>query len=436
MAATKLTDKLTAVADAIRNKTGNTEKLTLDQMPEEIAGIKTGGGGGDYNIDDVTFYDYDGTIIYSCSMGDAQNLTELPTPPEHKGLVFQGWNWTLEQIKSSSVGADVGALYDTEDGALVFNIEVTNKIERENISLRFSTVTGGVNPPHIAVDWGDGQNEISTNTVEGDLDVTHAYSANGKYAIRVTKSSKEEDDFAISIRNSTGYQLISDGMSIDNIIDSVYIGSDCGEVNANTFAGTNVIRHVTVHKDLVLPNTSALFSSNTGGIRCLVLPPAQKNLYGILGGCESIKTISIPPTVIAGSVGRPNGLFRIVFPDSINTVESSGSNNSRLKDIRFGNQVWKIDSYAFSNPENCISELYLPASLIRLESSCFTGMTNMKAYHLKSETPPTLASAKSLAINTFGSEKTKICVPNGCGDTYKAATNWAALADYIVEEEE
>ncbi len=35
-----LTDKLTAIADAIRAKTGGTAALTLEQMPTEIAGIK------------------------------------------------------------------------------------------------------------------------------------------------------------------------------------------------------------------------------------------------------------------------------------------------------------------------------------------------------------------------------------------------------------
>lgn len=37
-----LTDKLTAIADSIRAKSGKTEKLTLAQMPVEIANIKTG----------------------------------------------------------------------------------------------------------------------------------------------------------------------------------------------------------------------------------------------------------------------------------------------------------------------------------------------------------------------------------------------------------
>lgn len=40
-----LIDKLNAIGDAIRVKTGKTDKLTLDQMPNEIASIQTGGGG-------------------------------------------------------------------------------------------------------------------------------------------------------------------------------------------------------------------------------------------------------------------------------------------------------------------------------------------------------------------------------------------------------
>ena len=42
-----LTDKLTAIADAIRAKDGGTDKLTLAQMPETIANIQTGTDTGD-----------------------------------------------------------------------------------------------------------------------------------------------------------------------------------------------------------------------------------------------------------------------------------------------------------------------------------------------------------------------------------------------------
>ena len=40
-----LTNKLSAIGDAIREKTGDTELMTLDAMPAAIRGIETGGGG-------------------------------------------------------------------------------------------------------------------------------------------------------------------------------------------------------------------------------------------------------------------------------------------------------------------------------------------------------------------------------------------------------
>lgn len=40
-----LTDKLTAIADALRAKTGGTAQLTLDQIASEISGLSTGGSG-------------------------------------------------------------------------------------------------------------------------------------------------------------------------------------------------------------------------------------------------------------------------------------------------------------------------------------------------------------------------------------------------------
>ena len=47
MAWRKIEDaKMAAVADAIRSKTGGTEKMTPDQMAVAITGIETGGGGG------------------------------------------------------------------------------------------------------------------------------------------------------------------------------------------------------------------------------------------------------------------------------------------------------------------------------------------------------------------------------------------------------
>lgn len=50
--------KMTAIADAIREKTGGTALLTLDAMAEAIAGIEAGGG-GDTSVEDSII---DGTL--------------------------------------------------------------------------------------------------------------------------------------------------------------------------------------------------------------------------------------------------------------------------------------------------------------------------------------------------------------------------------------
>lgn len=45
-----INSKMTAIADAIRDKTGKTEEMTLDQMATEIAAIETGGGNSSFSL--------------------------------------------------------------------------------------------------------------------------------------------------------------------------------------------------------------------------------------------------------------------------------------------------------------------------------------------------------------------------------------------------
>ena len=67
-----LIDKLSAIGDAIREKTGKEDLLTLDQMPGEIAAIETGGG----ELPEEAF-----VITGDCSYRFSQN----------------GWNWFIEK---------------------------------------------------------------------------------------------------------------------------------------------------------------------------------------------------------------------------------------------------------------------------------------------------------------------------------------------------
>ena len=66
-----LIDKLNAIGDAIRAKTGGIEKLTLDQMPTEIASIATTGGG---EVEPIVLSD---RCNYACSGPIASNYIKM-----------------------------------------------------------------------------------------------------------------------------------------------------------------------------------------------------------------------------------------------------------------------------------------------------------------------------------------------------------------------
>jgi hypothetical protein len=68
-----LTDKLTAIADAVREKTGKADEMTLDQMAVEIAGISGGSGGGSSTNGNVHFNHF--SKVYKVTADDVANYT-------------------------------------------------------------------------------------------------------------------------------------------------------------------------------------------------------------------------------------------------------------------------------------------------------------------------------------------------------------------------
>lgn len=104
-----LIDKLTAVADAIRAKTGKENKLTLDEMPVEIAGIEIGGGNNDAirQLVDGTltsFYDEEITHIRTRIFGynDSLKTVELPNA-KSIGMASFASATALETVKLDSL---------------------------------------------------------------------------------------------------------------------------------------------------------------------------------------------------------------------------------------------------------------------------------------------------------------------------------------------
>lgn len=84
-----LTDKLTAIADAIRSKGGTTDQLTLAGMVDAINAIQTGGGsGGGQAFQCGTVVSADGTnLVVPCTLDNILIARMFP-PSSNKYTIY------------------------------------------------------------------------------------------------------------------------------------------------------------------------------------------------------------------------------------------------------------------------------------------------------------------------------------------------------------
>lgn len=151
-----------------------------------------------------------------------------------------------------------------------------------------------------------------------------------------------------------------------------------------------------------------------------------------------------------------SSLTKVAIPSSVISIGNEAFYNCRsLTDITIGNGVTSIGGAAFFACGR-LASITIPDSVTSISSGAFNSCTSLKSITIPSNvtsmggaalriggganeviitmlptTPPTIAS------NTFTAEYlNKIIVPKGTSETYKAATNWSAFADYIEEAEE
>lgn len=91
-----LTNKLTAIADAIREKGGTTEKLTLDAMAAAIAALETGSSGGSEGEEDVKLH-WEGDL--------------------GKWNYYGLWDWYFNKYKNQITTGSITYLIDAFNGA-------------------------------------------------------------------------------------------------------------------------------------------------------------------------------------------------------------------------------------------------------------------------------------------------------------------------------
>ena len=249
------------------------------------------------NWNDVTFIDYDGSVLYSYSLAEAQALTELPTLPSHDGLVCQGWNWTLEAIKALNRPVTVGAMYITDDGATRLHIRIAT-VGRMTVPLYIGqTVANGV-----SIDWGDGST-AETLSGTGNVNTSHTYADPGDYII----SLMPQDGCTLSLGSGASSYCVIGSTGNNNIVycnmlQDVSIGKNVTSIGNSAFYGCYSLASITIPSGVTSIDTYAFYDCYS--LASITIPSGVTSIgtyafyrcYGMryydFSACTAIPTLS------------------------------------------------------------------------------------------------------------------------------------------------
>ncbi len=400
-----LTDFLTDVADAIRAKKGTTAKINPQNFSSEIASIQTGGGSSitPAKPNDVNFYDYDGTILYSYSASQFSSLSSLPSLPSHAGLTCQGWNYTLANAKTyvSSYGKlNIGAMYITDDGSTRLHIRIASE-GRMTVPLNFSqTVSNGV-----SIDWGDGTAR-QTFSETGNISISHTYANIGDYVIALIVNSG-----TLGLGNGTSSTATISSTSVNityaNMLQKVEVGNRISFLSNYCFYYCSSLKSITLPKEVTdLGNYTFEYCYSLKNVN-IPIGVASMPFYGF-SNCYSLESVSIPSEVSSlnsYTFEHCSTLRSIIIPSKVTSTQNyTFGYCSVLQSIIFPSKFNYIGSKSFYS---CYVAIY-----------DFTSLTSI----------PSMSSAESLKV----SSDCVIKVPASLLDSWKAATNWSTYASQIV----
>ena len=373
----------------------------------DAAGSSGGSSGGSTSCSksgDVTFIDYDGTVLYSYSLSDIQSLSELPSLPSHSGLICQGWNWTLDKIKSLNRKVTVGATYITDDGATRLNIRIAT-IGRMTVPLYINqSVSNGV-----SIDWGDGS-DAETISGTGYVNTSHTYSEPGDYTISLMPSDTcslrfGDNSAAYCVLGSTG----NNGRVYCKMLQSVFIGKNVTSILIGEFQCCYSLASITIPAELTFIGGIAFQSCYS--LASITIPDGVTSIgNNAFQNCKSLASITIPDGVT--SIGDNafmycNALASITIPDGVTS---------------FGYNVF-YDCHS-------LASITIPDGVTSIGNNVFSSCHCMRYYDFSACTiVPTLVATN--AFNNIPSD-CQMLIPSALYDEWSTATNWSTYASYMV----
>ena len=393
--------------------------------------VASGGGGGEtpasVNWNDVTFIDYDGSILYSYSLEEAQALTDLPALPSHDGLVCQGWNWTLEEIKALNRPVAVGAMYITDNGATRLHIRIAT-VGRMTVPLYIGqTVANGV-----SIDWGDGS-AAKTLSGTGNVNTSHTYAEPGNYII----SLMPQGGCKLSFGNGTSSycvmgSTVNNGIVYCNMLKEIYIGDGVTSIGNYAFSYCHSLASITIPTGVTSIGSDAFIACFS--LASITIPTGVTSIgTNTFNTCYSLASITIPTSVT--SIGTStfqncHTLARITIPTGVTSIGTNTFNTCySLESIVIPNGVTSMGTNAYFNCRS-LTSITIPNGVTSMGTNAFAYCYGMRYYDFSACTAIPTLSSTSVFMNI--PSDCQMLIPSALYNNWKSATNWATYASKMV----
>lgn len=305
-----LTDFLTDVANAIRTKKGTTDPINPQNFSDEIASIKSGGSSV-VTEKNVNFVDYDGTLLYSYTIEEAQALTELPPLPIHPEqdiFVCEKWSKTLSIVNEVKGYIVVSALYKPIDTSIYKYLSLVTLDVFKNQKVSFTIRKYNDTADNIVIDWGDGSISTVTST-SYTTPITHIYANEGKYTMAILATTGS----AIVLSQNQTYSFAVDDITKNSLIA---VSATSCNVYAYAFYGCSRLKYAYVS-----------FNSKTNVFgKCSQLKYVEYDVgsTGFFESCGSLQKLNISyfPSSNVSIFDEAFGLTLLEFRGSSGTVYS------------------------------------------------------------------------------------------------------------------
>lgn len=386
---------------------------------------------------DINFWDYDGTLLYSWTLAELATKTELPPLPSHNGLICQGWNWTLQDIKDAGRELDIGALYITDDGKTRIYVDVDTETWDDFVLNYWQSHHNAT-----TVDWGDGTTP-ETKYDYSYVEHRHVYASSGSYVI--TMSVKEGATMKLG-NGSNGRMLIANSRADSGrcaMLTKVEIGERMAAIRDQTFYGCARLQSISFPRNVEIEGNTTFYLATQ--LRVL----AVQSLTGIFRSFYN--AVNLRAIASTGELDyTDNYTLTNTVVRQLNAAVKTAYNTQSLERVHIKAVNGQVGDFS-----SCVSllEVTIPADATTFVTAAFQGdyalrkvtclgdiasipaQVFQRCYPLRfvdfthCTAVPTLAN-----VNAFDSThaQLEIRVPASLADAWKAATNWSSLADHIV----